>query len=733
MPRSGEPWAITRSQAIALGTSAALVVVALVGGLIEHRLTIDAGDWSMHAIEVTSQAQRLLERLTDAETGQRGYLLTGDDAYLEPYARTTATVSRDLERLGALTRDDPEQRRRVDELAPLVGKKLGELAQTISVRRTQGAPAALAIVQTGAGKSTMDDARRVLADVQDGERRLLAERLEQRASRSRVAEMLMVVSALSSLLLGGVAIASVEAQGRERRRAQRRTAESEDRLRTTLRSIGDAVIATDVDGRIVFMNGVAEQLTGWAPADARGRSLDEVFRIVNEETRATVESPAVKVLREGTVVGLANHTVLIARDGREIPIDDSGAPIRDAGGTIMGVVLVFRDVSDRKVADAQRERLNVALAANVAKDEFLAVLSHELRSPLHAMMGWVTVLKRGARGPEERTRAVDTIERNIRIQAKLVDDLLDVSRIVADKLVLAKTPVSLGGVVGASVDSIRPTAAAKDVALTVDVGDGPDVVLGDPKRLEQVVTNLLGNAVKFTPSGGHVSIRLGAIDGRAIVRVEDTGAGLAPDFLPHVFERFRQADASSTRVHGGLGLGLSIVRHIVERHGGHVTAESPGLGCGSTFRVVLPLHAGDALPASGTAIVHAATLADVDVVLVEDDDDTREAIRFTLAASGARVRAVASSADARRACVEAMPDVVVSDIAMPGEDGYRLLAALRAMADGVPLRAVAMSGIAPTPDGDAPGARFDAYLVKPIDPDVLAATIRRVVDGGAAA
>ena len=378
--------------------------------------------------------------------------------------------------------------------------------------------------------------------------------------------------------------------------------ESKERLQVVLRSIGDAVITTDTEGRVSFLNAVAQDLCGWTEEQARGRPLAEVFVIVNEDTGAPVESPVDRVLREGNIVGLANHTELIARDGTHLPIDDSAAPIRAPGGELHGVVLVFREIRQRKEAERQREDLlqkhaaarvaaeqarREAERANRAKDQFLSTLSHELRTPLNAILGWLNILNTSPPNADRLARALTVIERNAAAQAHLIEDILDVSRIITGKLQLNVGVVDLHAVLRASVDVVRPAADAKGVSVDAQLDPGAVAVQGDADRLQQVAWNLLSNAVKFTPKGGRVEVTLARAAEHVVLRVADTGDGIGADFLPHVFERFRQADASSTRAHGGLGLGLAIVKHIIELHGGTITAASDGPGLGTLFTVTL--------------------------------------------------------------------------------------------------------------------------------------------------
>jgi PAS domain S-box-containing protein len=384
-----------------------------------------------------------------------------------------------------------------------------------------------------------------------------------------------------------------------RRTAQDRIQEQRERLRVSLSSIGDGVIATDTEGLVTFINPTAEALTGWVATEAVGRPLAEIFRLTDEGTRRPVETPIAKALREGTVVGLANHSILTARDGREIPIDDSAAPIMGPKGQIIGVILVFHDITARKQAEREREHLLEreraarvdAETASRLKDEFLATVSHELRTPLNAIYGWASVL-RGRRIDEATmSRALESIERNARAQTQLVEDLLDVSRIITGRMKLKLQPVDISSVIRACIESIDPAAEVKNLKLNVEAGQSVDFVSADPDRLQQVIWNLLSNAVKFTPMGGSIDIIVHREGEHVKIAVRDTGEGIPPEFLPYVFDRFRQADASTTRKHGGLGLGLAIVRQIVELHGGSVEALSDGEGCGATFVVSLPVIA----------------------------------------------------------------------------------------------------------------------------------------------
>ncbi len=708
---------------VASGSAVLLLLAAAYAAFRQQQNAYRAGDWTRHTVEVLSESRLLLSDVVAAETAQRGFLITGSAADLNAYQRAVDAIPDDLRVLVRLTADNPSQQDRLRELTPLVRARLVELAQAIDVRRAKGPQAAFATLESD-GVHAMDRVRDAVAAVQDEESRLLASRNVRLLEDRRRASRWIAVFTAVGLALGVFSILALERESRRLRSTRATLRESEERLRTTLSSIGDGVIATDREGRIEFLNPVAEALTGWDAAAADGRSLDEVFRIVNEETRAPVESPVAKVLRTGTVVGLANHTALLARDGRETPIDDSGAPIRGAGDEVRGVVLVFRDVVDRRRAEEQRERTLRAEAANRAKDEFLNTLSHELRSPLNAIVGWVSILKHGAAGAD-LPRVIEAIERNAALTARLVDDLLDVSRIVAGKIVLDEKPLDLAALVKSCEESIRPAAEAKGLALVLSLEPIGGLVHGDANRLRQAVTNLLSNAVKFTPAGGRVTIAVAESEGSALVSVSDTGRGIAADLLPHVFERYRQGGMRTTQEHAGLGLGLSIVRHLVALHGGAVTASSAGVDRGATFTIRLPLHARDAhvrearAPGASPEPRDAPDLHGVTVLLVEDHADSRDASSLILEGGGAVVHATGSVDDALAVLAHTRPHVIVTDIGMPGRDGYALLDAVRA-GDGPRIPVVATTGFAGTDDrARADGAGFDAYLAKPVAPQRL--------------
>jgi signal transduction histidine kinase/CheY-like chemotaxis protein len=375
-----------------------------------------------------------------------------------------------------------------------------------------------------------------------------------------------------------------------------------------------------------------------------------------------------------------------------------------------------------------------AETANRMKDEFLAVVSHELRTPLSAIGGWAALLQSESHDPVTVARGLGVIERNVRAQTKIIEDILDVSRIITGKLVIEPRPVALGSVVADALESVRGAVGAKGIKLTYDATD-PSVVVGDPDRLRQIVWNLLSNAIKFTPRGGDVRVRLRRDGGSAILEVNDTGAGIDAELLPHVFERFRQADSSTKRRHGGLGLGLAIVRHLVEVHGGSVRVESAGVGAGATFTVTLPAQPGTT-ECLAVAVHDIETRSEEDirgvrVLVVDDEEDAREMVREILSHSGAVVETAASVREGLDTLASFRPQVLISDIGMPDEDGYTLIRSIRRLGGAVgDVPAIALTAYARYEDArNMVAAGYERHLPKPTDPKTLVAAVGELAHG----
>jgi PAS domain S-box-containing protein len=868
----------TSRLAVAFLLALAVLAVAAVVGYTSFQRLSSASEAVAHTREMRAELTRALSALQDAETGQRGFVITGDPAYLAPYRTALRDLPERLTRLEALTTDDPAQRRVVRELREIATGKLRELREAIRVRRSAGLEAAQRVVRSGRGKQEMDRARELIGEMARNEDALYAPRAREATAALVAARLSFALTAI--LGLAGIAfvyalalrrLRHVHALAAERRRAdesQGRLAaivgssddaiigktldglvtswnqgaerifgytaeemigqpisriappERPDEMRTILDAIrrgervdhyetervrkdgrrinvslavsairdpagriigaskiardvterkraeersrrllrfnqaiithmGEGLYTVDAQGLVTFINPAAARMFGWTAAELVGRRMHDVTHYAHPDGTPfpAEECPGLQVVKQGTPLR-DQADFFIRKDGTFFPVLYSSSPI-ETEGQVSGVIVVFRDVTRQSEAEAEREALLAiteraraeAEAASRAKDAFLATISHELRTPLSPILAWSRMLQRGTLDAGKAARAVETIERCAKAQAQLVEDLLDVSRIVSGKLRLDVRPVDLAPVVHAAVDVVRPAAEAKGIRLHAVVDPRTGRVSGDPDRLQQVVWNLLSNAVKFTPKGGRVQVVLEKVNSHVEIAVSDTGEGISPDFLPHVFERFQQADQKMDRMHAGLGLGLAIVRHIVELHGGTVHAESPGAGQGAVFTVKLPLiviarTAGEAQRrhpgAPGEAAEERAypSLDGVRVLLVDDDPDSNEVVRTLLASCGAEVEVAASTAQALQTLEGFRPDVLVSDIGMPAQDGYALIRSVRGRDGGRLGRLPAVALTAYTSVEDRVrlfSAGFQAHLTKPFDPAELVAVVASVV------
>ncbi len=456
---------------------------------------------------------------------------------------------------------------------------------------------------------------------------------------------------------------------------------------------------------------------------------------IHLDDRAQVQTAVVRCVEQGN----SDEEYRIVRpDGSVRWIRDRGFLVRNNAGQPIRLVGVAEDVTDRKQAEAEREQLlareqaarEQAESANRIKDEFLAVLSHELRTPMNPILGWSNLLLQGKLDSARTAQAIATIERNAKLQVQLIEDLLDISRILRGKLTLTTLPVQLSTVIFAAIDTVRLAVDAKAIQLNVKLEEGGQV-LGDAARLQQVLWNLLSNAVKFTPTGGQITVELTHVSNQAQIQVRDTGKGIHPDFLPDVFEHFRQEDGATTRKFGGLGLGLAIVRQIVEMHGGRVSADSPGIDQGAIFTVRIPVTPQSITAISSVRSIQSSTdLCGVQILVVDDEADSREFIAFVLEQEGAIVTTVASGTDALQIFTKSPPDLLISDIGMPGMDGYMLMHHIRELTvqQGKHVPAIALTAYA----GEADEQRavlvgFQKHLAKPLDPTVGVAAVSELI------
>ena len=521
--------------------------------------------------------------------------------------------------------------------------------------------------------------------------------------------------------------------------------QSGEPFRLLVESVRDyAIFILDTQGYIITWNAGAENIKGYRAEEIIGKH----FSIFYPEEDLKWDKPGYE-LKEATAVGrFEDEGWRLRKDGSRFWANVIITALRDKDGNLCGFGKVTRDLTERKRAEEQRLQLareqvarSEAEAASRAKDEFLATISHELRTPLNAILGWGRMLRKGNLNEENLNRGLDTIERNAKLQTQLIDDLLDVSRIISGKIRLTLMTIELPPIIEAAVDSIQPAAEAKNIRLQLLLDSDAGLVSGDPDRLQQIVWNLLSNAVKFTDRGGRVQVRLLRRNSHVEILVSDTGKGISPEFLPYVFDRFRQADSSLTRLHGGLGLGLSIVRHLVELHGGSVQAQSPGLGMGATFIVQLPIivaHSSERFSQNDDEVNlsraehrevldSSPSLEGLSILVIDDEADARELLTLILEEQKAQVTAVASAAEAYETLEWLEPNLIVSDIGMPGEDGYAFIRNVRSKEarERQGWRpAVALTAHARIEDRlRALSAGYQAHVAKPVEPAELVAVI----------
>ncbi len=584
----------------------------------------EAAENRSHTKIVISSAEDLLSDLRDAETGQRGYSLTGDEAYLEPYLAVRDGFSSHLKALRQLTLISAAQKH-LDTIAPLMDAKLLEMAHVIELRRNQDMTGVLSAVGSGQGKRLMDSIRIEMSSFVKIEEDALAQHEAEFQSNMRrlftvivIASLLILVLALlfSYLIyretqhrLKNLALLQTqhlleiqEGTNRQLQQANVTLQISEEKLAVTLNSIGDAVMATDDEGRVTLLNPLAEQLTGWTQAEAAGRPVEEIFRIINQETRQPSTIPVKETLAHGTIQGLANHTLLIARDGREYAIADSCAPIRNRDGEVVGAVLVFRDVTEQMEMEIGLEKAHEELKeltcelkrAARAKSEFLANMSHELRTPLNSINGFSEVLYDETFGPlnEKQRKYVNNILTSGKHLLLLINQILDMAKVEAGKMNLALSSLPMKSLLSDISLLVADMVGKKELQMVLDIADDLPNIEADELKVKQIIYNLLSNAVKFTPAGGKIGMGAKKVGSGIEVVVWDTGVGIASENMEKIFEGFFRVDTPYSRVTEGTGLGLPLSRKLVELHGGKFSVESKGLNKGTSVRFTLPIVSG---------------------------------------------------------------------------------------------------------------------------------------------
>ncbi|HSI15009.1 MAG TPA: PAS domain S-box protein [Chthoniobacter sp.] len=493
----------------------------------------------------------------------------------------------------------------------------------------------------------------------------------------------------------------------------------------------DAIISKNLNSIVTSWNKSAERIFGFTADEMIGQSIARVF----PPDRLEEETVIVHRISHGERV---DHfeTVRVRKDGKLIDVSLTISPVRDTDGKIVGASKIARDITEQKRASRRLADVHEELKrADRLKAEFLATLSHELRTPLTAILGWIQILKE-LPTPEELEQGIEVIERNVRLQSQLIEDLLDISRIESGKVALDVQRLNLVAIVSAAMQTVRPSADSKEIKLTSAFSDVDGVVMGDKNRLQQIVWNLLANAIKFTPRSGRIHVVIERVNSHLEISVTDSGQGIAPEFLQHVFDRFRQADSTTTRKHGGLGIGLTIAKHLTELHGGHLAVRSPGLGLGATFTVNLPLISAhpEAQHLATTqrnaeidSNLRRGDLNDLRVLLVDDDPDSLAIVQRILQRNGATVRAANSMEAGLKAFEGFEPHVVLSDIGMPVHDGYELIKNLRALPGGKSIPAVALTALARSEDrARALKAGFQMHVAKPVDSHELVAVVQNL-------
>ncbi len=729
-----------------LGISA--VIALMIASIFVTRNTSDeqrdATARVLHTLDVLGHVDEIHALVAEAEAAQRGFILSNDADYLEPFAVAARATESRIDDLEKLTADNPPQLARAQRLRGLIRERLKQMDAVLLISKEQGLMAARQALLSSRSKESMVAIREVVLALKGTESERLTKRLRTSdVGYDRSRSLNLVAGALGLLALGAF-VYLVDKTLRAREAAAEEIARQRETLRVTLASIGDGVITTNTFGRVVFLNAEAERLTGWETGEAAGRRLERIFNIVHEDTRQSVDNPATSALRDGVLVGLAHHTLLVGRDGVERPIDDIAAPIRDSQGNVAGVVLIFRDVSEDRAATHQLRKLASELSeADRRKNEFLAMLAHEIRNPLAAIRNSVAVLKLAGREPQSAVAAQGAIDRQMEHLVRLIEDLLDVARISRGKLELRRARMDLRQALDQALEVSRPLCRDNEQVLDVEIPQTPLYVDGDAVRITQAISNLMSNACKFTPRGGRIRVSVGVEGRHAIVRIRDNGIGIAPEHLPRLFDMFSQIDISLERTQGGLGIGLNLVKQLVEMHGGRVEVRSEGVGTGSEFIVHFPvvgetdggIVAVAAEPAAQVRTDSARAAGDLAapppapgkgrrILVVDDNVDSADSLAMLLRLLGHEAEVARDGLEAVETALRTRPDVVLLDIGLPRLNGFEAARRIRLSPHGREMKLIAVTGWGQDEDRNlSRSAGFDEHLVKPVDIDRLAALL----------
>ena len=501
---------------------------------------------------------------------------------------------------------------------------------------------------------------------------------------------------------------------------------------TTLGRIGDAVIATDLQHRITFLSPVAEQLTGWSLAESKGQPIETVFQMVREDSRMAVENPIVRALRDGSIVGLTNHTILLSRAGTERPIEDMAAPLHDAAGRVNGAVLIFRDVSVRRETETKLNQFVAELSERDHRNsEFIAVLAHELRNPLAPIRAALEIMRLAPEDARSVESARDVMGRQLGQMVHLIDDLLDVSRLTRGSIELHRERIALSEIIRVAVDTAMPQLRQYGVVLSIAQPSMEVVLDVDSIRVTQAISNVLNNAAKFTDRGGHVWLTVTVDQATVIIGIRDDGIGIALDQRERIFDMFTQVDGTLERSRDGLGIGLTLVRKLLELHGGSIDVQGSGLGQGSEFVLRIPRAAAVSRPSrlnSASAEGVAGTLP-LRILVVDDNRDSADSLSVVLRLTGHTVEVAYDGRTGLVAAEAFRPDVLLLDIGMPELNGYEVAERIRAAPWGSRIMLVALTGWGQATDRERSAkAGFHVHLVKPVDFAMLTKLLSSVKD-----
>lgn len=726
--------------------------------------------WEKHTQEVLLQLDEMMILMVNAETAARGFMISKDETILEPYNETNQKIGGDLARLRNLTADSNIQATRISNLEATINERLTFLQKLIEIRRTKSIEETRAQIGTVRGRELSNSIRQIIGEMKNEEQKLLTQR-EADLSKSLQTTYLMLfgVGSAGIIFLGFANLTIYREIGKRRqaeedlletnkeleKRVEERTHEilqkneelneqikqreqTEDRHKLALEAgnLGTWIFNIKSNQSEIDERGLS--FFGFSPEDFDGNT----FGRLHQEDSLKIAELLQKSLKKRTKFN-AEFRVLLS-DGKVRWSHCMGEPQLDENGEVVRIVGNCRDITEQRESENKREEFlkkeqaarREAEIANRLRDEFLATVSHELRAPLNSILGWGRLLEKEILDEKTTRKAVETIIRNAESQNRLIEDLLDVSRIISGKLRLEITTLKPVNVIEAALETVHPAAEAKGITLEVKSLSPVSHISGDPNRLQQVVWNLLSNAIKFTPNGGSVTVELERTNGDIEIRVRDTGIGIKEEFLPYVFDRFRQADASSIRKFGGLGLGLAIVRHLVEMHGGTVSVFSEGESKGSTFTIKLPVittpqvdeEFDDSKIPENSKIKSdsAISLDGLLVLVVDDEEDTRLLLVQSLTLYGATVVTAQSAEEGLTKLQDENPDVLVSDIGMPDEDGYSLIRKVRALSDehkkNIP--AIALTAFTRAQDRmRAMTAGYQNHVSKPVELEELVTVI----------